>query len=521
MRQNLYLAAFILMFLIIAGCSPDETQPASNDEEVKQVAAGEETEQADIDNIQLTAYAEEVGFSLTSPEEDNFAVNTTINLQGEITQTSELTGELLWVVLTPQEQTEELPGEEFHYYINIDGGTFSKKLRLHQGAGEYEVSVRAPSNKSNEEEIYYETASFHVTNEDETIARDVQYTEYGETNQIELVSPELGWQSEANGTVKLEGTVPENHSGDRLLIQVEKDGENRQITFPIEDNLFKGEVPLYFGEGLHHIRIQTYKESEDVYYEAASFYADNQSSAAFAEMEKFNEYMERGVTLHQPTLNTSLQQSELEYRISGEIDPEMPGADAITHIIVLVNKLDGDEEEAGYVILVENYQFDGLAYFRFGPGNYEVIVNVPDHEKQNQSMFYFEGVARIQHEINDIPDKRGLLPSRGIESDHPKIIEKAEEITTGLSGDREKALAIYEFVTQHVAYDVEKAEEDIFNIGDSALTTLESGIGICQDYAFLATALLRAIGMKAHYVEGYAGERHAWLGVMVDRKSVV
>jgi hypothetical protein len=516
-RKIFYLAVFLLIFSMITGCAPDEAEQSDEIEnEADQVTAEEEPEEVEIDNIELTAYAEEIGFSLTSPEQDNFNANTALILEGAITETKDLTGDHLWVVFTAEEETEAFHDKEFSYYVKIEDGTFSRELNLHQGAGEYEVRVRAPSNKSNEEEIYYETAAFQVTNEDESIVREVEYTEYGVFNDVQLQSPELGWQNDAEGSVFIEGSVPEGHAGDMVLVQVEKDNEDRQIIFPIENGVFQGDVPLYFGEGVHHVRVQSYDEAEDLYYEAASFYADNQVEAAFAEMEKFNQYIERGVMLHEPAWNTKALQSNQEYRITGEIDPGMPGAEAITHIIVTVINLDAEDEEAGYVIPVENYQFDGLAYFRFGPGNYEVIVNVPDHERQNQSMFYFEGVARIQHEVTDIPDERGLLPSRGIESDHPVIIEQAEKITSGLTSDREKAEAIYQFVAQHVAYDVEKAEADIFNIDDSALSTLETGIGICQDYAFLATALFRAIGMEAHYVEGYAGERHAWVEVMAD-----
>src|SRR5699024_11929901 len=89
----------------------------------------------------------------------------------------------------------------------------------------------------------------------------------------------------------------------------------------------------------------------------------------------------------------------------------------------------------------------------------------------------------------DIENKRDILPSRGTESDDPEIVEKAEEVTEGLQDDREKAKAIYEYVAKHTDYDGEKYEEDVFDLDDSAIETLESGVGICQDYTFLTTAL--------------------------------
>ena len=44
-----------------------------------------------------------------------------------------------------------------------------------------------------------------------------------------------------------------------------------------------------------------------------------------------------------------------------------------------------------------------------------------------------------------------------------------------------------------------------FRWDDSALKTLELKSGVCQDYAFLATALLRASDIEARFVEGRAG----------------
>src|SRR5699024_7063520 len=114
-----------------------------------------------------------------------------------------------------------------------------------------------------------------------------------------------------------------------------------------------------------------------------------------------------------------------------------------------------------------------------------------------------------KHEVKNIEDKRDILPSRGIQSDDPIIIKQAEKLTAGIEGEREKAKAIYEFVSKHVEYDVEKFKEDIFHPDDSAIDTLDLGSGICQDYTFLAVALLRSADIESRYVEGYAGGRHA------------
>lgn len=263
-----------------------------------------------------------------------------------------------------------------------------------------------------------------------------------------------------------------------------------------------------------------HNEDDQLYYESAIFYVNNDLPVQFAEVVKYNEYISRGVSLDEPTWKQEAVQSQQEYRIAGEIDQTISGIDEINYIIVTVNYLNEDVESS-FLIPVENYKFDGLAYFRFGPGNYEIMISVPDMRKQDQSTFYYQGVAKINHQVTDIADQRALLPARGIQSDDPIIIQQAEQITTGLSSERAKAKAIFKFVAQHVAYDVQKAENDIFDIGDSALSTLQSGIGICQDYALLTVALLRAIDMEAHFIEGDAGERHAWVEVKVDGEWIV
>ena len=89
------------------------------------------------------------------------------------------------------------------------------------------------------------------------------------------------------------------------------------------------------------------------------------------------------------------------------------------------------------------------------------------------------------------------------------------------TNDREKARAIYDYVAQNVTYDVQKYKNDEFRWDDSALKTLELKSGVCQDYAFLAIALLRASDIEARFVEGRAGGgvfpgRHAWVEAKVD-----
>jgi hypothetical protein len=99
-----------------------------------------------------------------------------------------------------------------------------------------------------------------------------------------------------------------------------------------------------------------------------------------------------------------------------------------------------------------------------------------------------------------VPHEAYLLPSAKIESDHPLITKKAAEITAfAEEDDLEKAKAIYEFVLRHLKYDRHAPERN-----KGALAALQSGKGVCEEYAALFVALARASGIPARQVNGYA-----------------
>ena len=66
---------------------------------------------------------------------------------------------------------------------------------------------------------------------------------------------------------------------------------------------------------------------------------------------------------------------------------------------------------------------------------------------------------------------------------------------------------------QFIAYDVEKLKNSEFQWDDSALKVLELKKGICQDYTYLALALLRASGME----EDMSRDSRIWLQLVTPR----
>lgn len=91
-----------------------------------------------------------------------------------------------------------------------------------------------------------------------------------------------------------------------------------------------------------------------------------------------------------------------------------------------------------------------------------------------------------------------------IESENAKIISKAKELTEGLSSDYKRALAIYEYVNTQLEY---STATNYANKG--ALSALENGKGVCEEFATLFAALCRAVDIPCKVIEGYRFEKEA------------
>ena len=95
-------------------------------------------------------------------------------------------------------------------------------------------------------------------------------------------------------------------------------------------------------------------------------------------------------------------------------------------------------------------------------------------------------------------------------------IQKAAQLTAGMSSDREKVQAIYNYIVGNVKYDHDKVDQlNIFYL-PNINNTFSTNKGICYDYASLFAAMLRSQGIPTRMVKGYSdaignGEvYHAW-----------
>lgn len=83
-----------------------------------------------------------------------------------------------------------------------------------------------------------------------------------------------------------------------------------------------------------------------------------------------------------------------------------------------------------------------------------------------------------------------------------------------LQTDLDYVQQVYHYVIENITYDKQKAETVASGYIPDPDATMESGTGICFDYASLMTALLRSQHIPTKLEVGYSGEAyHAWISV--------
>ena len=88
--------------------------------------------------------------------------------------------------------------------------------------------------------------------------------------------------------------------------------------------------------------------------------------------------------------------------------------------------------------------------------------------------------------------------------------------------EQESIDTIFQYVTQHVTYDEDKAATVETGYLPDIDETLSTGKGICFDYAALMTAMLRSRDIPCKLQIGYAGDiKHAWIDVYIRGKGWV
>lgn len=100
-------------------------------------------------------------------------------------------------------------------------------------------------------------------------------------------------------------------------------------------------------------------------------------------------------------------------------------------------------------------------------------------------------------------------------------VQKARELAENAQNEGDVVRAIFEWITSTIKYDKDKAAELADGSGyiPNPDTTMSLSEGICFDYASLAAAMFRSLGIPCQIITGYVSPDniyHAWNMIYID-----
>ncbi|NTU89628.1 MAG: transglutaminase domain-containing protein [Actinobacteria bacterium] len=150
-------------------------------------------------------------------------------------------------------------------------------------------------------------------------------------------------------------------------------------------------------------------------------------------------------------------------------------------------------------------------YFPLQSGNGYYGFRIMQDVGDNRYIELFSTGAQVEMESELAPF---LRPNRIVEySASSECVAVATEMRANASSELDLAASIYDYITENVEYDYEKAAGVSTGYIPSPDETLATKRGICFDYASLAAAMMRSQGIPAKVVTGYVlpdNIYHAW-----------
>ncbi|MDQ0190499.1 transglutaminase domain-containing protein [Alicyclobacillus cycloheptanicus] len=132
---------------------------------------------------------------------------------------------------------------------------------------------------------------------------------------------------------------------------------------------------------------------------------------------------------------------------------------------------------------------------------------------------YAQGALEpLSKNINMFVIPTGVGQERGVLVVPKQVSSLAKQIVAGQTTARGKAYALYEWEIHHIHYDWKKYDDYVYHgkwDQQSPLQTLETGKGVCADYALLYADMAHSVGLTVQIDEGLGGTpgqygSHAW-----------
>ncbi len=205
-----------------------------------------------------------------------------------------------------------------------------------------------------------------------------------------------------------------------------------------------------------------------------------------------------------------------------------------------VGLLDTSNIEKGYVCLVANNEKrlklqiikDGETYTYDLPGDggeYSFPLNMKNGDYSLRLMENMEAnryaeiyktsfLVTLENEFQPF-----LRPSELCKyTKDSDCVKKASELTVGATSDSDAVGRVYEYLVTNIKYDFDKAKTVKNGYLPFPDDTLSSKKGICFDYAALAAAMLRSVGIPTQIITGYVSSDeiyHAWNRIYIENSG--
>lgn len=166
-----------------------------------------------------------------------------------------------------------------------------------------------------------------------------------------------------------------------------------------------------------------------------------------------------------------------------------------------------------YNYFLESPECSAVFPFTAGSGNYLVLTFERISNDQYVSLFSHSLTVNLDNEFLPF-----LYPNQYVNfSKDSQAAALAAELTADAETDLDALRSLYEYVIHNISYDDHKAATVQSGYLPDIDQTLQSGTGICFDYAALTTAMLRMLSIPARLEIGYSSDvRHAWIDVYIE-----
>lgn len=166
-----------------------------------------------------------------------------------------------------------------------------------------------------------------------------------------------------------------------------------------------------------------------------------------------------------------------------------------------------------YKYFIEEADVPTAFPFTAGDGTYIVLAFENVGNDQYATLLSYSLDVELKSEFLPF-----LYPNQYVDfSAESEAIHLASELSADAETDLDALTSIYNYVTENITYDDEKAATVETGYLPDIDETLRTRTGICFDYAALTSSMLRALSIPSRLSIGYSGDiRHAWIDVYIE-----